>query len=96
EKLNDHTPMVVADFLKHHCAVEVLRAAGADEKELKKLQKEAAQRRQEYNRQFMYSLSPRGKCEAHCNEQYRKNTDSWKLCMDGCSDYRSDVIGDWP
>ena len=41
---------------------------------------------------FIYLNSPRGKCETRCNNEYKKNTDSWNSCMRICKDKRSDVL----
>ncbi|GEM_PF-6088481 len=52
-----------------------------------RIEKEAAIKRE---RERRYKTSPRGQCESGCNDVFTQDSDSWRFCMMGCKDMRSD------
>lgn len=54
-----------------------------------RIEKEAAIKR-ERERERRYKTSPRGQCESGCNDVFTQDSDSWRFCMMGCEDMRSD------
>lgn len=55
------------------------------------------QLQQELRQQYMqhiYKNSPRGICESHCNNNYKKNTSTWNICVSNCKDLRSDILAE--
>ena len=43
----------------------------------------------EEDKRKRFENSPRGQCESMCNDTYARNTDSWRFCMMGCKDMKS-------
>ena len=49
------------------------------------LEKESKER----EKRERFENSPRGQCESICNDTYARNTDTWRICMMGCKDMKS-------